>query len=98
METASCGPRQRESRGGGEGGLSAGAKEGGDVEPPRGRTTETEMHRYRLSDAAQSATWGLAEKQREHLRPQATAEVDAEKLPLADHEGRGQKTVKGAGV
>lgn len=81
-----------------EKGASARELEGGDVEPPRGRTTETEMHRYRLSDAAQSATRGPAEKQREHLRPQATAEVDAEKLPLADHEGRGQKTVKGAGV
>lgn len=86
--------------GGGEGSLSAGDKEGGEIEPPQGRAAETEMPRDRLH----SHTHGGRRRSGERLRPQflsqpeATAEVEAEKLPHADHEGCGQKTVKGAGV
>lgn len=90
--------------GGGEGSLSAGDTEGGEIEPLQGRSAEAEMQRYRLSHAAQSHTRGPAGKRREHLRSpflsqaEVTAEVEAEKLPHADHEGCGQKAVKGAGV
>lgn len=42
-----------------------GDKESGKTEPLQGRTGETEMWRYnRLSDDAESYTWGLTEKQR----------------------------------
>lgn len=80
-------PREERER------ASVGEAEGGEIERLQGRTTDTQMWRYRLSDT--EATFIRADQQASAASVpflgRMTVQVEALTLPHADQEGRGWK-------